>query len=135
MAEGVSKSADYKDYSIETNENGSIRVVRFYDNAKAGLRDYAAIKNFAYDDKWNTRQFVKKLCNEFGDGEVAQTDGFSISVLEDGSAFVWREYTNTKAVLREIAENVNFKFDENWNTRQFGTKLIDYINEHVLDLI
>ena len=134
MAEGINKSADYKDYSICIEENGSISVVRDYFNTIAGLRDYAAIKNFAYDDKWNTRQFAKKMCTEFGDGEVAQTDGFTINIMDDGSVQVFREFPNTMAALREIAEKVNFKFEENWNTRQCGNKLIDYINEHVLDL-
>ncbi len=135
MAEGdIIKSADYKDYSIWVYENGSISVVRDYFNTIGGLRDYAAIKNFAYDDNWNTRQFAKKLCTEFGDGEVAQTDGFTINIMDDGSAQVFREFPNTMAALREIAEKVNFKFEENWNTRQCGNKLIDYINEHVLDL-
>ena len=34
-----------------------------------------------------------------------------------------------KATLRKIAEiTANFQYDENWNTRQFGKKLITHIN-------
>ena len=34
-----------------------------------------------------------------------------------------------KATLRKIAEiAANFQYDENWNTRQFGKKLITHIN-------
>ncbi len=31
---------------------------------------------------------------------------------------------NTKQALREIAAKINFPFDENWNTRTFGSKII-----------
>ena len=34
-----------------------------------------------------------------------------------------------KATLRKIAEiTADFQYDENWNTRQFGKKLITHIN-------
>ena len=34
-----------------------------------------------------------------------------------------------KATLRKIAEiTANFQYDENWNTHQFGKKLITHIN-------
>ncbi len=47
-------------------------------------------------------------------------------VVEDikGSFYVRKTYSNTKGALREIAEKTGFEYDENWNTRQFGAKLI-----------
>ena len=31
--------------------------------------------------------------------------------------------------LREIAEKEGLEYDVNWNTRHFGSKLIDFLNE------
>ena len=31
---------------------------------------------------------------------------------------------NTKDALRDIAKKINFQYDENWNTRTFGSKII-----------
>lgn len=47
-------------------------------------------------------------------------------VVEDinGSFYVRKTYSNTKGALREIAEKTGFEYDDNWNTRQFGAKLI-----------
>ena len=47
-------------------------------------------------------------------------------VVEDikGSFYVRKTYSNTKGALREIADKIDFEYDDNWNTRQFGAKLI-----------
>lgn len=47
-------------------------------------------------------------------------------VVEDinGSFYVRKTYSNTKGALREIANKIDFEYDDNWNTRQFGAKLI-----------
>lgn len=37
---------------------------------------------------------------------------------------------NTLGTLREIANMVNFTFEESWNTRQFGHKLLDYLQKN-----
>ena len=54
---------------------------------------------------------------------------YVLSVLDNGSIEVYRIYDNVKGALREIAEKEGFEFDPNWNTRQFGAKLIDFLNE------
>lgn len=57
--------------------------------------------------------------------KTAKHGEYVISQLENGSIEVYRYYDNTKAALREIAEKINFEYDPNWTTRQFGSKLID----------
>ena len=47
----------------------------------------------------------------------------TIKVSENGSV-----ETNTKDALRKISQTIGFKFDHNWNTRQFGKKIIEFIN-------
>lgn len=42
-----------------------------------------------------------------------------------GSIKVLRKFDNVKASLRAIADAIGFDYDDNWNTRQFGSKLID----------
>lgn len=54
-----------------------------------------------------------------------------MSVLNNGSIEVYRIYDNVKGALREIAEREGFEYDPNWNTRQFGSKLIDFLNGNV----
>ena len=122
------KSAISGEYIIQVEDDGSIVVFRIFDNVKASLREAAQLKEFAYDPEWNTRQFGKKLCKEFGDGSMATIGNYCIRVKEDGGIESYRTYDNTKAALREIAEKIGFSYDPEWNTRQFGSKLVDALN-------
>lgn len=122
------KSAVYGEYLISQDENGSISVLRKYDNVKASLRAIADEVGFAYDDAWTTRQFGTKLVKEYGDNGVAQFGEYGVQVLQSGSIESFKLYDNTKGALREIAEAVGFDYDDNWNTRQFGSKLIGYLS-------
>ena len=53
---------------------------------------------------------------------------YIVTVENSGSISVHRIYDNTIGALREIAERIGFKYDTNWPTRQFGSKLVDFIN-------
>ncbi len=53
---------------------------------------------------------------------------YMLGVLESGSIEVYRVYDNVKGALREIAEKEGFEYDPEWNTRQFGSKLVDFLN-------
>ena len=54
---------------------------------------------------------------------------YILSVLDNGSIEVYRIYDNVKGALREVAEKEGFEYDANWTTRQFGSKLIDFLAE------
>ncbi|MCQ2960207.1 MAG: leucine-rich repeat domain-containing protein [Bacteroidales bacterium] len=123
------KSAISGEYVISVEDSGSIVVYRIFDNVIASLREVAEVKGFEYDTKWNTRQFGSKLCKEFGDGKSAEIGNYFITVKADGGIETYRTYDNTIEALRTIAENIGFTADPNWNTRQFGSKLIDEINK------
>lgn len=123
------KTAFSGEYIISVEDSGSIQVYRDFDNVKASLREVAELKNFEYDPNWNTRQFGKKLCTEFGDGSSAEIGEYYINVKEDGGIKTFKLYDNTKGALREIAEQIGFEYDPDWTTRQFGNKLIDFLNE------
>ena len=61
---------------------------------------------------------------------------YILSVLNNGSIEVCRssdnvKIDNVKEALRQIAKQEGFEYDPNWNTRQFGSKLIDFLNGNV----
>lgn len=53
---------------------------------------------------------------------------YIVTVEDSGSIVVHRVYDNTKGALREIAEKIGFEYDKEWTTRQFGSKLVDFLN-------
>lgn len=122
------KSAISGEYIITQEDNGSIKAHRIYGNVKESLREIAEAKGFEYDTNWTTRQFGSKLIKEFGDGKTAEVSEYTIVCRDSGSIETYRYYDNTKGALREIADNVHFEYDSKWNTQQFGSKLIDYVN-------
>ncbi len=54
---------------------------------------------------------------------------YVVSVLDSGSIEIYRIYDNVKGALREIAEKEGFEYDPAWTTRQFGSKLVDFLTE------
>jgi len=53
----------------------------------------------------------------------ATSGEYLIGIMENNSVVVYRNYDNVKGALREIAEQENFQYDNNWTTRQFGAKV------------
>ena len=56
---------------------------------------------------------------------IVRTSSGAIKVTKNGGVV-----SNTKNELRQISNKVGFKYDEKWNTRQFGKNLIEYINSN-----
>ena len=122
------KSAISGEYIVTVEDSGTVRVCKIYDNVKSSLRECAEAKSFTYDPGWTTRQFGAKLIKEFGEGNQAEIGEYTIVKRDSGSIETYRTYDNTKGALREIAESISFTFDPEWTTRQFGSKLVDFIN-------
>ena len=122
------KSAISGEYVITVEDSGSIRVCKIFDNVKGSLRECAEAKNFQYDPNWNTRTFGSKLIKEFGEGNQAEIGEYTIVKRDSGSIETYRIYGNTLGALREIAAKVGFTINESSNTRQNGSKLVDFIN-------
>lgn len=129
------KTAHVGEYIISQKEEGTIKVAKDYDNDKGALREIAEKIGFAFDPNWNTRQFGKNLIEHLN-GEHVKTDEqasaesgeYVIFKESSGTIQVFKDYDNVKGALREIAEKIGFTYDPNWNTRQFGSKLIDHLN-------
>ena len=58
--------------------------------------------------------------------KTARYGKFIIEQAENDSISV--KYHNTKEGLREISQQVGFEFDNDWNTRYFGDRLIKFLN-------
>lgn len=122
------KSAISGEYIITVEDSGSIRVCKIYDNVIGSLRECAEAQGYEYDTAWNTRHFGDKLIKEFGEDNMAVIGEYTIVKRENGSIESYRTYKNTLGALRECAEAQNFEYSPSWNTRHFGSKLVDFIN-------
>lgn len=123
------KSAISGEYIVTVEDSGTVRVCKIYDNVKSSLRECAEAKGFPYESDWTTRQFGAKLIKEYGEGNNAEIGEYTIVKRENGTIETYRTYENTKGALREIAEATGFEFDPAWTTRQFGSKLVDFVND------
>lgn len=122
------KSAISGEYIITQEDNNTIRVCQIFDNVKGSLREASKSVGFEYDPNWTTRQFGSKLVNEFGDGHTAEVGEYTIVKRDTGSIESYRVHGNTIAALRKIASEAGLNADPKWNTRTFGSVLIDFVN-------
>ena len=122
------KSAISGEYIITVEDSGTVRVCKIYDNVIGSLREIAAPKNFEIDPKWNTQETGRRIVKEFGDGSIAEIGEYVVTRRENGKIETYRTYANTLGALREIAAEVGFEINEKSNTRNNGSKLVDFIN-------
>ncbi|MDE5734727.1 MAG: hypothetical protein K2H83_06260 [Duncaniella sp.] len=59
---------------------------------------------------------------------MAEIGEYVVNRLGSGKIETYRTYANTMGALREIAANVGFVINEKSNTRNNGSKLVDFIN-------
>lgn len=123
------KRAISGEYVITVEAEGSIKVSRIYDNVLGSLREIAEAKGVEFDPNWNTRQFGKKIVDDLGDGKIAEVGEYTVAREGSGGIKTYRVYDNVKGALREVAEKTGFVLDNDWTTRQFGSKLVDFINK------
>ncbi len=122
------KSAISGEYIITVEDSGTVRVCKIYDNVMGSLREVAESKGFAIDPKWNTQETGRRIVNEFGDGKMAEIGEYVVTRRDSGKIETYRTYANTLGALREIAAQIGFEINEKSNTRQNGSKLVDFIN-------
>ena len=124
------KSVIAGEYTIEIDDKGHVDVLRVPSNSYRTMLQIAKEKGFPVDEKWNTQDLGRKLVTDFGDGKTAQFGDITINRLPDQRIKIIEDYKNIKAVLREIAEKMNFPYDKAWNTQTFGSKLVNFLTEH-----
>ena len=122
------KSAISGEYIITQEDNNTIRVCQIFDNVKGSLREASKSVGFEFDPKWTTHQFGNKLVKEYGDGKTASVGEYTIIKRDSGSIESYRVHGNTIAALRKIATEAGLDANPKWNTRTFGSVLIDFVN-------
>ena len=124
------KSAISGEYIITVEDSNAGRVCKIAENVKGAMRECAEKNGMEYDPNWTTRQFGAKLIKQFGEGNLAEVGEFTITKRESGSFEIYQVFGNTKAALREISEKIGFEYDPKWNTQNFASKLVDFINSN-----
>lgn len=122
------KRAISGEYVISVEPDGSIRVCRTCDDALDTLRKIAEAGGVAFDQSWDIGQLGSKIVADLGDGETAEAGEYTVTSHGQGDVRAYRVCDNAKEALRQVAGEVGFEFDNGWNTREFGNKLIDFIN-------
>jgi len=126
----MAKSIIAGEYILQIADNGHVDVVRVFRNAYKTMTDIAAENNFEVEEKWNTQTLGSKLVKQFGDGKTAKFKDITINKMESGKIEIFQECKNTIEALRTIAKQMNFEYDDNWNTQTFGAKMAAYLEEH-----
>ena len=62
----------------------------------------------------------------YGDYIITINDDNSVAV-----SYQSEECGNAKKALRDVSDKVGFDFDAGWTTRQFGSKLVDFLNSSI----
>lgn len=124
----TNKNATLGEYAISVEADGSIRVSKAVEDVVGTLREIAEAKGMEIPPEWDTRSLGQTIVDTHGDGKTAVTGAHTVVRDATGGIRVLRVCDNAKGALREIAEKAGFDYDPNWNTRQFGGKIIDFIN-------
>ena len=96
-------------------------IVAIYDNKSIDV--YNRYEN----ESWNTRQFGKKIIDALGGGAPAIADEtYCVYTDAKGTVICGSKFEgSTKEGLRTVAAKYKIKYDEAWNTQQFGKKVIE----------
>lgn len=68
---------------------------------------------------------VKKLAT-YGNLLIRQLESNTIEVVDQTTGAL---LPNAKEAMRQLSGEIGFRYDSEWNTRTFGSKLIDFISE------
>ena len=105
------------------------KTAKYYRYSKASGTSQTIADLHGYDFETLEKKNTKLQNNKSMSYKKSAISGeYMLGVLESGSIEVYRVYDNVKGALREIAEKEGFKYDPEWNTRQFGSKLVDFLN-------
>lgn len=88
-------------------------------------KHYFALSSHSVNDILKAEKLVSKNLHvaSFESYIITRSINGIIKVCNDGVIV-----TNTKKALRQISHEIGFCFNPDWNTRQFGKKIIEYIN-------
>lgn len=125
------KSEIIGEYIVTIHDNGSVEVSRIYKSTKKALIEIWTNAGLPMPEKeWNTQEWGRRVLKELCGGEKEGTIGEYTVEREDNNRInLIRKYKNTKAGLREVAEELKFLPDPNeqgWNTQRYGAVLVEF---------
>ncbi len=133
MKKQTKKSATIGEYIIESGEQWQAKAYKIPRSVWAALKECARKQGFEFTpEKETTHSLGWKLLKEFCDGADSGVIGeYHIERKENGHINLYVEYKNTIGALREVARHLDgLEWDEKWNTRSAGRRIVDYALEH-----
>ena len=123
------KSVIIGEYVVTIEDTGTVSVSQIYKSTMQAMREMAALKGMEVPSNWNNHYLGKKLLDTYC-GPEAQSGvigEYSIERQPNGHIDVIRTFSNTKASLRLISDLIGYKYENKWDTRTLGNKLVEYV--------
>ena len=123
------KSVIIGEYVVTIEDTGTVSVSQIYKSTMQAMREMAALKGMEVPSNWNNHYLGKKLLDTYcGPGAQSGVIGeYSIERQPNGHIDVIRTFSNTKASLRLISDLIGYKYENKWDTRTLGNKLVEYV--------
>ena len=121
------KSEIIGEYIVTIDDNNSVSVSRIYKSTMAALREIASLKEIEVLKTWTPQHLGRLLLKQFCNGEKEGAIGeYTIEREDNNRINVIRTYKVAKDGLKECAESIDFPYEKEWNTQNFGRRLVIY---------
>lgn len=125
------KSEIIGEYIVTIDNNGSVSVSRIYKSTKKALREVWKGGGMGEaPESWTTQDLGRKVlaqfCNGAKDGKVGE---YEIQRDPNNRINVIRTYSVAKGGLKDCADSIGFPYETEWPTRQFGQKLLYFVQK------
>lgn len=116
------------EYIITIDDNNSVSVSRIYKSTKEALRKiWEDNGKGTAPEKWTTQDLGRHILNDLCDGAKEATIGdYTIEREANNRINVLRTYKVAKEGLRDCAESIGFPYEKEWDTQNFGRRLVNY---------
>ena len=121
------KSEIIGEFIVTIDDNNSVSVSRIYKSTMAALREIASLKEIEVLKTWTPQHLGRLLLKQFCNGEKEGAIGeYTIEREDNNRINVIRTYKVVKDGLKECAESIDFPYEKEWNTQNFGRRLVIY---------
>ena len=121
------KSEIIGEFIVTIDDNNSVSVSRIYKSTMAALREIASLKEIEVLKTWTPQHLGRLLLKQFCNGEKEGAIGeYTIEREDNNRINVIRTYNVAKDGLKECAESIDFPYEKEWNTQNFGRRLVIY---------
>lgn len=119
------------EYIVTIDDNNSISVSRIYKSTKAALREiWESNGKGEVPHSWTTQDLGRRILNELCGGAKEATIGeYTIEREANNRINLIRNYKVAKEGLRDCADDNKIPYEKEWNTQNFGRRLVNYVQE------